>query len=265
MIILAVLIMTAFTITVGLAMHGTLRGLSDAISIVDGATVIGVFLGWLLGKFLKSRLKSYLQVENIQKALNQDEQNNLKKEMRTEYELNSGDESAFKIYNFENSPKTGLGWKLLQRAAIVASGVYLVLAVVSYVILGKEFLPLAVIFVVLALLTLAWFVIAPFRIIRNSKHTVFKNYNQTNKLTGKHKLFITSEAMTDMGDNGEKTIRWSAIKYVLSSDHYIFILGYGSDYHIIPRRAFSDEASFNDFANLAKTFHKASQITRNTG
>lgn len=262
MIIIAILIMTIISLGIGLVTHTSSEALLEAMLIIDGIAIISVFIGWLIVSLLGSRLKSHYEGYSAETMLSDLKQSNSTKEMYVEYELNTDDIGAFKIYNFENSPKTGPGWKIIRRSAIAASIVYLILAIVLYVAFGKEFFLIEVIFIVLALLTITWYVIAPLRIRRNLKRTASGNYNQPNRLIGKHKFSITAEAITDVGDNGETTTHWNAVEYVLSNDQYLFMLEHGSGQYIIPRRAFSDEAAFNDFVILAKTYHKASQLTK---
>jgi hypothetical protein len=81
----------------------------------------------------------------------------------------------------------------------------------------------------------------------------------TGKLTGKHEVVITPNMIIDKTEAGELKTRWNSINYIASNDRYLFIPVRGSLPHIIPARAFADEAEFKRFVEAAKAYHKAAK------
>jgi hypothetical protein len=180
------------------------------------------------------------------------------REMDVEYELNTDDALAFHLYNYEYSPQTGRLRKLMRRMLLFSIAIEILIAIVLIIAIGKDMLPFSVTLGILAMLTLLWWSFSPLLIRKSLRGAVARNYGQgRNKLTGKHKLSITPDAVTDIADMGESTTRWNAIEWVASTDEYLFMLVRASSPYIVPRRAFADDAAFRQFVEEAKAYHQA--------
>ncbi len=97
---------------------------------------------------------------------------------------------------------------------------------------------------------------------KSLKRTVARNYSQgSNKLTGKHKISITPDALTDITDIEESTTRWNAIEWIASTDQYLFMTVRGSGPHIVPRRAFTNEEAFKQFVDTVNTYYQVTEAS----
>lgn len=264
MIVVILSLMTIVSIIMSLDMlHDSPGKVSLFVLTVDGASIAGILLGWLILKLVSPHIKAYVDSYPAQKVLSIQSQCNLPEEIYIEYELDSNDFDTFKTFNFEKSPKIGRGWRIIKTSEIIASFIYLLLAIILYVAFGKELLIVSIIFVGLSILTIVLFIVSPSQIRKNLKKSTLKNYIQSRNVIGKHKLFINFETITDFHDDGKIKAEWNDIDYILSNNKYLFIVKRDATYYIVPRRAFSNEKAFRDYINTVSTYHKASQIGSN--
>ncbi len=85
-----------------------------------------------------------------------------------------------------------------------------------------------------------------------------------NDIIGNHKFTITEDQITDKNEKRVSTERWGLIEEILITEQYIFLnMRASMGFYIIPKREFSSDADFNNFAEKAKEFHRAAIIKRN--
>lgn len=214
--------------------------------------VIAGLIGWLFLSFIYPQLRSSgekLAVGPVEK-----------KEMGVEYEIKADDVLAFHLYFYERSPQPGQARKLLQRMLLFAFALAILVIIAVLAIFGTEFLPLLATLGILAVLTLLYYLFSPLLLRKSIRVAVAKQYGQgRNKLTGKHKLTITPDAVTDVTDAGESMTRWTAVEWIASTDQYLFMTVRGSGPHIVPRRAFADEQVFTQFVDTTKAYHQSAE------
>ncbi|MFC1989144.1 YcxB family protein [Chloroflexota bacterium] len=259
LIIITIAVGLPIVLTIGLIAHVSLLEL-----LIMGLMTIGIgffmagLIGWLFLKFIFSVIQS--NEENSLVGTNVRE--SLAREMTMEYELITDDVLAFYLYNHEYNPQLEHARKLLRRMLLVSSAFEFLVAIILLVVFGEQQLLLAVFIMAFAILTLLWYIFSPSIFRKILKREVTRKYGQSqNKLAGKHKLSITSDAVTDINDMGESKTRWNAIEYVASTDQYLFMLG--SDLnpypYIVPRSTFTDESAFSQFVDTAKTYHQSAR------
>ena len=49
---------------------------------------------------------------------------------------------------------------------------------------------------------------------------------------------------------------WNGISRSANNDQYLFLYGYFKTFYIVPRRAFPNEASFNQFVEVVKSYYE---------
>ena len=231
-----------------------------ALTLVVSFTVGGAIVGALVALLFLKVIYPQLGIDGKKSSVYRNMQASPaeKKEMHVEYELNTDDALAFHLYNYEHSPQLGRARKLLRRALLFAVAVELLAAILLVVAFGKHYLPFVLVLCAFALLTLLYYVFSPSLMRKGLKGAVVRNYGQRkDKLTGKHKLSIAPDAVTDITDMGESTTRWDAIEWIASTDQYLFMMVRGSGPHIVPRRAFADDAPFKQFIDTAKAYYQA--------
>jgi hypothetical protein len=222
--------------------------------ILMGAGAIGASVGWLVLRAIYPHLRG----DDKKTAVGANMQANLLKEMQIEYKLNIDDALAFHSYNYEHSPQIGRARKLIQRMLLLAVGVELLVSIVLVAAFGKQQLPLATALFTLVVLTFLWYSFFPSLLRKSLRKEVARRHGQDqNKLTLTHRLSVTADTVTDVTDVGQSTTHWNAIEYVASTDQYLFMSVRASSPYIVPRRAFSDEALFSRFVEVAKAYHQA--------
>ena len=91
------------------------------------------------------------------------------------------------------------------------------------------------------------------------KHVREINSNVKHNYAGKHVFSITPEYIKDIHESGEVIRHWDIIDNIDTTDQYLFIiLKPGSSAFIVPKKAFNDDASFNQFVETAKEYHQSS-------
>lgn len=83
-----------------------------------------------------------------------------------------------------------------------------------------------------------------------------------NSIVGKHSLSISPDGITDNNEIGQNTIKWKGVVLLESNERYLFVLNYGSNGIIVPKRAFPDESSFNQFVETAKSYYQSATVAQ---
>lgn len=252
---------TAVTVAAGLLLvcaiyfivHPNLYDILLALLFVVGiGIVVGVFFGWLAANFVDSMLQSHKP--SVIASLTTD----IDREMNVAFELTSNDVLSFYYYNYEQSPTLGKARKLIRRALLFSVAVELLAAAILLVVFGRDYLSFVVVLGLFAVLTLLYYFFAPLLGRKSIKGLVARDYGHgKDKLTGKNKLTITPDAVTNVTEMGKSTTRWDAIEWIASTDQYLFMTVRGSGPFIVPKRAFTDEQEFKKFIDTAKTYHQA--------
>jgi len=153
----------------------------------------------------------------------------------------------------------GRRMRLIKRIFLIISAVMLVVALVMIAVFDRQKLILVIIVsacAILIFLTSMFFPILTRILILKVAN---RNYRiEPNKTTGKHKLSISMDSVTDSSNEGESTTHWNAIEWIESTDQYLFMMVQDSVPHIVPRRAFTDEQAFKRFVDTAEAYHHAS-------
>ena len=238
---------------IGLIAHVSIRDLLIAGLMAIGISfVVGELFGWLFFRFIYPQLRSSGEKLVVGPAE--------KKEMGIEYELKADDVLAFHLYLYERSPQARRRRKLVRRMLLLAFALDIPAIIIVLAVVGTESLPSLAALGMLALLTLLLYLFSPLLLQKDIRAAVARQYGQgSDKLTGKHKLSITQDGVTDITGMGESKTRWKAVEWVTSTDQYLFMTVRGSAPYIVPRGAFSDETTFSQFADTAKSYHQAAE------
>jgi hypothetical protein len=82
-------------------------------------------------------------------------------------------------------------------------------------------------------------------------------YAKPNKITGKHQLSINSDGTTDINEVGQNITHWNGIIWFAYTDKYLFLAGSDNTIiNIVPKKAFNNETSFNQFVETAKAYYE---------
>lgn len=86
---------------------------------------------------------------------------------------------------------------------------------------------------------------------------IIRGYSRKpNTIIGKHHLSITSDGISDVNEIGQTSTPWKGIHRYANNDQYLFLYGYFKTFFIVPRRAFPNEASFNQFVEVVKSYYE---------
>jgi hypothetical protein len=211
------------------------------------ATAIGAATGTLVGMlFLKVIIPNMGLVDEKPREVIDTPQNQRRVAV-IEYELSVDDVVAF--FN-------QIG-RVLKSISVMAIGLLIVVVIVALTIVDEPVL--ATVAGVIAIVNLLYLILR-----RNIIRMITRmDYSQgQNRLTGRHKLSIAPDEVTDITDAGESKAHWSAVKNVVSTKQHLFILVRGSGPYIVPRRAFNDESEYRQFGDEAKAYHQAASVYR---
>lgn len=218
-------------------------------SIMIGAVAIGGLIGWLIQR------KIYPEIYSTQIRLKTmiSETAVIMEEKQIEFELNTDDIIAFFQYSYRHKRYR----KLIHYMMMIVSLFWIILAIILFIISGKDLLFFSIVLAILGVLGIVFYLLAPLVINRSINKIVVKTYGkQSNKLTGKHKLSITPEEIIDMTDAGTSSICWDAVENIEYTKQYLFINVRGSGPYIIPQKAFADSKEFNDFIKNIKAYYQ---------
>ena len=104
-----------------------------------------------------------------------------------------------------------------------------------------------------------WAFFVPYSLRRNMKKKVARMVlgSDSSRITGQHKLSLSSDAVTDKGNSGKTKTKWAEVHKVVATSRHVFIYISDTAAHIVPRRAFEDESKYREFVDMAMRYYKA--------
>jgi hypothetical protein len=104
-----------------------------------------------------------------------------------------------------------------------------------------------------------WVIFVPYSLRRAMKKRVTRMVleNQGGGITGRHKLSLKSDAVTDQTGSGKTKTRWADVPKLVVTGSYLYIYISDTSAHIIPKRAFESEAEFKEFVDTAMRYYRA--------
>jgi hypothetical protein len=181
-----------------------------------------------------------------------------------QYEIDANDLTAFYVYNFQNNPK--LKWfRIAMSWSLIGLGILLLIFAVISILSFDESQTVTIALVLFGLYCL-FFGIFSFKISNKLfLANIYKRmYAKPNRISGKHRLSINSECTTDINEVGQNITRWNGISWFAFTDKYLFLVGSDNTIiNIVPKRAFNNETSFNQFIVTAKSYYEKSAKHKN--
>ena len=172
--------------------------------------------------------------------------------MDIEYEISVDDILALNLYHHQQSPSARRTRMLLQYGPPV---ILVIIFLIQASLTGGS--PVSA----LPWLFFAgiWVIFVPFSLRRSMRKKVAKLIleSQDNRVTGKHKLSLTPDAVTDKTGSGKTKTKWRDVRKLVATNQYLYIYISDTLAHIVPRRAFASEAEFREFVDSAMRYYKA--------
>jgi hypothetical protein len=171
-----------------------------------------------------------------------------------EYEFSKEDAIEFELYVQKNNPtlknKTQNGKYILVVYFILS-----ILVSIGFFIRGDDLVGVLGIIIGLFLIYGYWATYS----IRNLRHRIKKvletdTVKIPNAYYCKRKIIIEPDSIKNVSDFWEEKTYWSGIVEVAKSEQYIYLFETHRVAFVIPKRAFTDDNSFNLFAEMAKEF-----------
>jgi hypothetical protein len=179
--------------------------------------------------------------------------------MNIQYVLNLDDVIAYHSYLWEHNTKIKQTYTVMTRILIAFGIVLLVLTVIDVRVLNAD-IWVAVVNGVLGVCAILFAAFWPKLWRRITMRSIMKRYSRKPpRVIGKHELSITSEGVTDIDEIEPSFARWDEIVLLASNGKYLFLLTSGPNFHIVPQRAFSDQASFGQFVETAKRYYRGAK------
>jgi YcxB-like protein len=177
--------------------------------------------------------------------------------MKTHYQLMQADAEAFAAYLFDESPVIKEQFNTMTRTIALSGGI---VAFITVVVLARrlDLLPLAIGFIVGGLF---WFVypkLARGQYIKRVIHIMSdgKDTFPTRNIT----LELHSDKIQSTSESGEGSLNWSAIKGIANTSEHILLIMESANAIIVPKRAFTDQQTAEQFLALAKEYSSAHQL-----
>jgi hypothetical protein len=144
--------------------------------------------------------------------------------------------------------------------------IFSILAFVSCLVSGTYIL--GVIFLALGLISnlLLWQIYSTKNILNRIRKVVDKDQTKVpNALFCKRLVTLDSEHITSVSEFWDNKYSWSGIVKVVNTGKYIYLLETQISALVIPKRAFSDDNSFDLFAKKAEEYREKTEIEKNSG
>jgi hypothetical protein len=127
---------------------------------------------------------------------------------------------------------------------------------VSNIFLSKDMVVTFIFFCcVLLIIFIYWFLFNSKRYKDRVRKAIKKHYPRIpNEEMCRHKITISEEGLLDSTDYGNSIQNWSAFDSIVKTDQYIYLFLRIAKGYLIPKRAFSDDASFSLFAEKAMNY-----------
>ncbi len=177
--------------------------------------------------------------------------------MNAEYDITEEDLNAFSLYHHNHSPSVR---RQYLRAWFVPACIWLFVCLVIWHFSNRQqgtplsnFLALLPLFcgVPAYLLYFPW---AYRRKLRKIVADMLREGKNRGAL-GRHQVAITPEGVTESGAFGQSSSTWQAVERVEKTEKYAFIYTSAVGGVIVPRRAFSNSADFDQFVQSARAYH----------
>jgi heme/copper-type cytochrome/quinol oxidase subunit 4 len=186
----------------------------------------------------------------------------LENEMNIKYDLNIDDLLAFYLFYYAHTPR--IKRRIKVRKILHLSLACLLLILAAFMFMESLAWAIGSLFMAFFLLFYFYFYLTWTMIGKRTRKELLRRYGQAkNGVIGEHEIFITKECIKDVTEVGEETIRWDVIDNVLATDQYLFIAFHASSQaHIIPRRAFENDADFIKFTETVRTYHQTAMESK---
>ena len=104
-----------------------------------------------------------------------------------------------------------------------------------------------------------WALFVPFSLRRSMRKKVAKMVLQGDDtgVAGRHKLSLSSDAVTDKISAKKTKTKWSEVRKIAATGGHLFIYISDTAAYIVPRRAFEDESKYREFVDTAMRYYKA--------
>jgi hypothetical protein len=233
-------------LTIGILTQTKLQELLIGVmAVIAGGFAISGGIGWLFTKFIFPQL-----MNNERNSASSSVNMNIEKSV--EYELREDDIIGFHLFNYRQYNRARHIIRLLIFVFILE--ILLIISILTFI--GGKWLFVSIIIGILAIITILYYFFAPFFLRMAIRRRLTKNYQNSNKLIGKHRFSILPIGFTDVTAVGEQTTHWDSVGYVASDGIHLFIFVRDNGPFIVPRTAFTDDSMFMEFVNLAKTYHE---------
>lgn len=178
--------------------------------------------------------------------------------MTAAYELTQDDLNAFNLYHHLHSPTARRNY--LRSWFIPAFFLLLVFTVIWYSADRERGTPLQTFIDLLPLFSSVpiYLIYFPWA-YRRKLRKLIKGMVSEGRNRGvfcRHRVTVSPEGITDSGEFSQTAIAWPAIERVAWNNDYAFVYTSAVAAIIIPRRAFTTAAEFEEFVGVAYDYHE---------
>lgn len=182
--------------------------------------------------------------------------------MEVEYEITLDDLVEFNMYALKHHPELMKRLKS-NRICLIATLVISPLAAIFCFI--KGYTSFAIFFLSLIVISALcyWYFYTDSQLRKKIKKAVLKEHvSIPNEEICRKKISISETGINTASVYGEGLSKWSAISEIVRTDDYIYLSFKPGKAQIIPKRAFINDAAFNQFAQTARMYHSKASVLK---
>ena len=187
-------------------------------------------------------------------------------EIDIECEVNIEDIIAWNYYFLQNRAQWKRNLKLWRFVFMPIMALFFTIGIIAFlmsILMPRgEISEYSILLIIIGLGGFLFYLFYPNVIRGNLRKTINKMYVQgKSDDIGVHKYLISPEGVRGITGLSDGTVKWDAVENIVQTDKHLFILIHPNKAFIIPKRAFSDDSTFNQFAQDVKTMFKSSKTT----
>ena len=175
--------------------------------------------------------------------------------MNIDYDINLEDIVEFNIYVLKNHPHIKNRRRIMQISFLSLISLLFIGGLVQYFAGNDSSLAVLLLVIAIGLAVFYWYSSRPSRTRNGIRKAVIRQYRKIpNEEMCRHKLSVSEEGLQVVTDYTESKAPWSAFSEIVKTPDYLYFFFQPEKAHIVPKRAFSGEKTFNRFAETAMAY-----------
>ncbi len=171
--------------------------------------------------------------------------------MQVTYGITLEDLVALSLYHFKTSRS---GRRTVRMWQVLAPGLGVLFIVLPTCWRGSVAMVIGL--VLWVIYSIAWVLLIPafFRVFLKRNVTKAYKEGQNRSMIGRHTMTLGPDGVVDTTEFGEERHVWSVVEKIAEDENYVFIYLSATSAHVVPKRAFAQQADLGAFLNTARAY-----------